>query len=118
MRFVVWATHIQKSWLRLWLCPLYCSVFGTSRLDKKTDNDGKRNNYVQTQFSFDVFTILWEIANKQLLYINLTQYSVLLTRLFGCVAGDVSLQNRYWYFVSDYDIKQYVKTFFFYDQLF
>ena len=25
---------------------------------------------------------------------------------------DVSLQNRYQYFVSDYDLKQYVKTFF------
>ena len=24
----------------------------------------------------------------------------------------VSLQNRYWYFVSDYDMKQYLKTFF------
>ena len=26
--------------------------------------------------------------------------------------GDVSLQNRYGYFVSDYDLKQQVKTFF------
>ena len=50
---------------------------------KATDSDGKGNNYVQIQFSFEVFSILCEIAGNQLLYINLTQYSVLLTRLYG-----------------------------------
>ena len=34
------------------------------------------------------FSILCEIAGNQLLYINLTQYSVLLTRLYGCVAEE------------------------------
>ena len=33
----------------------------------------KENNHVQIYFSFDVFPILFEIAGKQLLYINLTQ---------------------------------------------
>ena len=88
-------------------------VFETSRNDKTTDNDGKRNNNVQT--FFDVFSILCEIAGNQLLYIDLTQYSVLLTRFYVCVAeGHVSLRNRnQQYFVSDYDMKQYVKTSFF-----
>ena len=58
-------------------CPLFWftqnTVFGTSSNDKTTDNDGKRNNYVQTSFSFDVFSILCEIAGNQLLYINLTR---------------------------------------------
>ena len=42
------------------------------------------------------------------------QLSVLLTRPYGCAAEErcISLQNRYRYFVSDYDLKQYVKTFF------
>ena len=83
-------------------------VFETSRNDKTTDNDGKRNNNVQIQFFFDVFSILCKIAGNQLLYINLTQYSVLLKRFYGFVAeGHVSLRNRYLYFVSDYDMKQY-----------
>ena len=34
------------------------SVFETLRNDKTTKNDGKRNNYIQTQFSFDVLPIL------------------------------------------------------------
>ena len=48
-------------------------------------------NYFQTQFSFDVLSILCEIAGNQLLcHISLTQYSVLLTRLYGCVAEETS----------------------------
>ena len=65
------------------------TVFGTLLSDKATHNDGKRNKYVQTKFSFDVFSIFCEIAGNQLLrHINLTQYSVLITRLYGCVAKD------------------------------
>ena len=63
------------------------AVFGTSINDKATYNDGKKNNYVLTFFSFDVFSILCEIAGNQLLCpMNLTQYSVVSTRLYGCVA--------------------------------
>ena len=32
--------------------------------------------------------------------------------------GDACLQQRYWYFGGDYDLKQYVKTFSLKDQLF
>ena len=55
-----------------------------------------------------------KIVSHQLLCINVTQLSVLLTRLYGCAAEErcISLQNRYRYFVSDYDLKQYVKFFF------
>ena len=62
-----------------------------------------------------MFSILCEIAGNQLLYINLTQYSVLLTRLYTDVSRKrhVSLQNRYQYFVSDYEMKQWVKKIFF-----
>ena len=90
------------------------SVFRTSLNDKTTHNNGKRNNYVQTKFSFDVFSILSEIAGNQLLcHVNVTQYSVLLTHLYGCVA-----ESNYWCYVSNYDTKQYVIHFFFKDQLF
>ena len=34
------------------------------------------------------FSILCEIADNQLLYNNLTQYSVVVTRLYGCVAEE------------------------------
>ena len=40
------------------------------------------------QFSFDDFSILYKIAGNQLLHINLTQYSVLLTRLYECVTEE------------------------------
>ena len=43
------------------------TVFGTSRNGRTTDNDGKTNHYVQTYFSFGVFSILCEIAGYQLL---------------------------------------------------
>ena len=87
------------------------TVFGTSRNDKTTDNDRKRINYVK--HSSPLTFILCEIAGNQLLYINLTQKPVLLTRLYGCVGKrDASLQNRYRYFVSNYDMNQYVKTLF------
>ena len=47
----------------------------------------------------------------------MTHKLVLLTRLYGCVAKGrcnplKSLPVGYRYFVSDYDLKQYVKTFF------
>ena len=45
--------------------------------------------------SFDVFSILCEIAGNQLLYINLTQYTVLLTRLYGCVADSNVARGGY-----------------------
>ena len=65
------------------------TVLGTSFNDKTTHNDGKRNNCVQTLLSFDVFSILCEIAVNQLLCrINLTQYTVLFTCLYGCVAKE------------------------------
>ena len=44
------------------------NVFGTSRNDNTTGNNGKRNDKVQTQFSFEVFFTLSEIAGHQLLY--------------------------------------------------
>ena len=43
------------------------AVFLTLLNDKTTDNDEKTNNYVQTYFSFDVFSILRKIAGNQLL---------------------------------------------------
>ena len=39
-------------------------------------------------FSVEVFSILCETACNQLLYINLTQYSVLFTRLYGFVVEE------------------------------
>ena len=48
-----------------------------------------------------------EIAGNQLLHINVTQYSVVLTRLYRCFAEEnVRLQNCYRCFVSGYDMKQ------------
>ena len=48
-----------------------------------------------------------KIAGHQLLYINVTQLSVLLTRFTAVSRNrDVYLQKRYRYFVSDYDLKQ------------
>ena len=63
-------------------------VFGISRNDKTTYDNGKRNNNVQALFSFKVFSILREIAGNQLLCIKVTQLTVLLTRLNGCVAEE------------------------------
>ena len=74
----------------------------------------KHNSYLKFSRFF------CEIASNQLLCrINLTQYSVLLTRLYGCVRKrDASLLKCYWYLVSNYDLKQYAIHFFFKDQLF
>ena len=47
--------------------------FGSSRNDKTTGNNGKRNNNFQTWFSFEVFSIVCKIAGHQLLYMNVTQ---------------------------------------------
>ena len=53
--------------------------------------------------SFDVFSILFEIAGNLLLYINVTQWYVLLTLLYGCVAEERCQPTEcYRYFVSDY----------------
>ena len=43
-------------------------VVGTSRNGRTTGNNGRRNNNVQTYFSFDVFPILREIFGHQLQY--------------------------------------------------
>ena len=59
------------------------------------------------------FLILFEIAGNQLLCINLTQYSFLLTCFCGCVAEETGKPAESLpVFVSDYEMKQYVKTFF------
>ena len=61
----------------------------------------------------EVFLIVCKSAGHQLLYINVTQQSVLLKRFTDVSRNrDVCLQKRYRYFVSDYDPKQYVKIFF------
>ena len=66
------------------------TVFGKLLSDKATHT--MMENGISTfknNSPFDVFSIFCEIAGNQLLYhINLTQYSVVLTRLYGCAAKD------------------------------
>ena len=56
---------------------------------------------------FEVLSILCKIAGKQLPYIIVRQQSVLIYTSLRMYRGkrDVSLQSRFWYFVSDYDLK-------------
>ena len=59
--------------------------FGESRNDKTTDNNGKRNDNVQTLYLFEVFLIFlrnyWRLTTVH----KCDAISVLLTRLFSPV---------------------------------
>ena len=57
-------------------------LFEASHNDKTTDNNMEKNNNVQTYFMFLLFSILCEIAGNQLLYENVMQLSVFLTRRY------------------------------------
>ena len=48
-------------------------LFGASRSDTTTGNNGKRNNNVLSLFLFEVFSILYEIAGNLYEYINVMQ---------------------------------------------
>ena len=70
----------------------------------------KKNNNIKDNSRLKFSEV---IACHQLLYINVTQQSVLLTRLYGCVAEErYKLVELLPVLINDYDQKQYLKTIF------